>query len=185
MAKEKQASKLELIEEPDMPPEVDASIKRLLCDCFPPDVEAFSKSRYWHGSAPAYSVVYRQGDEVVGQVGIVLRTVQCGGVSADIAGIQSLAVAPCIQGSMLAWALMRRSMREAKRRGVPFGLLFCVPSLEPLYGAMKWKRIDVATTMRNEEGEIVPIPGKNIAMVLELAGRPFPQGDIFLQGADW
>ena len=103
----------------------------------------------------------------------------------DIAGIQSLAVSPRIRGSMLAWALMRRSMKEARKRGVPFGLLFCVPSLEPLYAAMKWERIDVVTTMRDEEGRAAPIPGKNIAMVLKLAGRPFPEGDIDLQGTDW
>ena len=185
MAAEKKPSKLELIEEPDMPPDIDAAIKKLLCDCFPPDVEQFSRSRHWHGSAPAYSVIYRDGGEVVGQVGIVLRTVQCGGVPVDIAGIQSLAVSPRIQGTMLAWALMKRSMREARNRGVPFGLLFCVPSLERLYSAMKWDRIDVVTTMRDEEGRIVPIPGKNIAMVQKLGDQPFPQGDIDLQGADW
>ncbi len=185
MAEDKQTSGLELIEESDMPQEIDAAIKRLLGKCFPSNAEEFSRSRYWHGSAPAYTLIHRQGDEVVGQVGVVLRTIQCGGVSVDIAGIQSLAVSPQIQGTMLAWALMRRSMKEARKRGVPFGLLFCVPSLERLYAAMKWKRIDVVTTMCDEEGRAVPIPGKNIAMVLELAGRPFPEGDIDLQGADW
>lgn len=185
MAKDKQTSGLELIEESDMPLKIDAAIRRLLCECFIPDTEEFSRSRHWHGSAPAYTLIHRQGDEVVGQVGIVLRTIQCGGVSVDIAGIQSLAVSPRIQGTMLAWALMRRSMKEAKKRGVPFGLLFCVPSLERLYAAMKWERIDVITTMRDEEDRAVPIPGKNVAMVLKLAGRPFPQGDIDLQGADW
>ncbi len=55
MAEDKQTSGLELIEESDMPPETDAAIKRLLCECFPPDIEEFSRSRYWHGSAPAYT----------------------------------------------------------------------------------------------------------------------------------
>lgn len=185
MAEGRQTSGLDLIEESDMPPEIDAAIKRLLCECFGPDAEEFSRSRYWHGSAPAYTLIHRDGDEVVGQVGIVLRSIECGGVSVDIAGIQSLAVSPRIRGGMLAWALMRRSMKEARKRGVLFGLLFCIPSLEPLYAAMKWERIDVITTMRDGEGRVVPIPGKNIAMVLKLAGRPFPEGDIDLQGPDW
>jgi hypothetical protein len=60
-----------------------------------------------------------------------------------------------------------------------------VPELERLYAALKWQRIDVAVTMRDSQGRSVPIPGKNIAMVLELAGRPFPPGDIDLQGTDW
>ena len=185
MGEDKPKTRIELIKESEMSAEIDAAIKRLLVTCFPPDVEEFSQSRHWHGSAPAYTLIHRQGNEVVGQVGVVLRTVRCGSVFADIAGIQSLAVSPRIQGTMLAWALMRRSMKEAKKRGVPFGLLFCVPSLETLYAAMKWERIDVVTTMNDEDGRTVPIPGKNIAMVLELAGRPFPQGDIDLQGADW
>jgi len=180
-----QVTKLELIEEKDMSPENDAAIKRLLCECFPPDVQTFSKSRYWHGSAPIYTIIYRQGNEVVGQVGIVVRTIQCGGVPVEIAGIQSMAISPRDQGTMLAWALMRRAMKEAKKRGILFGLLFCVPSLERLYAAMKWERIDVITTMHDEKGKTVPIPGKNIAMVLKLADRPFPKGDIDLQGADW
>ncbi len=185
MAEHKQTSRLELIEESDMPPEIDAAVRRLLSKCFPPDAEDFLQSRYWHGSVPAYTLIYRHGEEVVGQVGVVLRTIQCGGVSVDIAGIQSLAVSPQTQGAMLAWALMKRSMKEARKRAVPFGLLFCVPSLERFYAAMKCEHIDVNTTMRDEQGRAVPIPGKNVAMVLKLAGRPFPQGDIDLQGADW
>ena len=167
MSNEQTPTKLELIEESDMIPETDAAIKKLLCECFPDDIEAFSESRYWHGSAPAYSLVYRQENEAVGHVGIVLRTIASGGTQVDIAGIQSLAVSPRIQGTMVAWALMRRGMKEAKKRGVPFGLLFCVPSLEQLYAAMKWKLIDVTVTMTDEQGKSVEIPGKNIAMVLE------------------
>jgi len=181
----RQTSGLELIEEPDMHREVDAAIRRLLCECFPPDVEEFSKSRHWHGSAPAYTLICRQGSELVGHVGVVVRSIRCGSVQADIAGIQSLAVSSRTRGTMLAWALMRGAMREAGKRGVPFGLLFCVPTLERLYAAMKWKRIDVTATMRDEKGRAVPIPGNNIAMILKLAHRPFPAGDIDLQGADW
>jgi len=175
---------LELIEEADMTPETDAAIKRLLCACFPPDVDAFSKSRHWHGSAPAYTVLQRDANDVVGQVGVVLRTVRVGDRQVDIAGIQSLAVDPDLQGSMLAWALMRRCMREAKSRGVPFGILFCVPELETLYAAMRWQTVEVNVTMAFE-GRHQPIPGKNICMVLDLGGGEWPQGDIDLQGPDW
>lgn len=175
---------LELIEETDMTPATDAAIKRLLCDCFPPDVEEFSKSRHWHGTAPAYTIVQREGGEVIGQVGVVLRTVKAGEQPVDIAGIQSLAVSPRLQGSMLAWALMRRCMREAKHRGVPFGLLFCVPELEELYAAMRWKTVDADVIMQHQ-GKTQPIPGKNICMVLDLGGGDWPDGRIDLQGPDW
>jgi len=175
---------LELIEEPDMTPATDAAIKRLLCDCFPPDTKIFSQSRQWHGTAPAYTIVQHEGNAVVGQVGVVLRTLRVGGRPVDIAGIQSLAVSPALQGSMLAWALMRRCMREAKRRGVPFGLLFCVPDLEKLYAAMRWQTVNVGVVMQYE-GQTQPIPGKNICMVLDLGGGAWPEGDIDLNGPDW
>jgi hypothetical protein len=45
--------------------------------------------------------------------------------------------------------------------------------------------IHVDTRMDYLDGKNVPIPGKNIAMAKELAGTPFPSGDIHLRGADW
>ena len=186
MSDRQNSAALELIEATDMAPDIDHAIKKLLCECFTDDAAHFSRTRYWHGTAPSYSLIYSQDNQVLGHVGVVLRTVDAGGVQTDIAGIQNLAVSPQIRGSMVSWALMRRSMKEAKKnRSVPFGLLFCVPALEELYAAMKWKRIDAVVTMRDEEGNTVGIPGKNIAMVLELADRPFPEGNIDLQGMDW
>ena len=110
MDNNRQASGLELIEDPDITPEIDDAVKRLLCECFPDDAEEFSSSRYWHKTAPAYMVIYRQGNEVVGHAAVVMRTIRCGDVDVDIAGVQGVAVSPRSQGTMLAWALMRRSI---------------------------------------------------------------------------
>ena len=52
--------RLDLIEEDAVSPALDLSIKALLCECFPEDAGVFHKSRHWHGSAPAYSLVYRE-----------------------------------------------------------------------------------------------------------------------------
>lgn len=175
---------LKIINEPDMPSGTDAAIKRLLCECFPPDVAAFSASRHWHGTAPAYSVVHWQGERIMGHVGIVVREVRCGGIPAVVAGVQNFAVAHELRGRGLSQQLMVEAMAEAARRHVPYGLLFCVPRLERFYALLDWRRTDVSVTMV-EKGERVPIPGKNIAMFKELAGTPFPEGDIDLQGMDW
>ena len=165
--------------------ELDAAVRRLLCECFPSDVAAFSVRRAWNDVHPAFSVFGRHGDAVVGQVGIVERRIACGGVPACVAGVQSLAVAPGCRRSGLSQRLMFAAMQEARRRGVCFGLLFCVPELERFYARMDWRRIERAVTMRDAAGRPVPLTAKNIAMELALAGEPLPPGPIDLEGRDW
>jgi len=210
------------IDEPDMTPEMDASIRRLLCVCFPKDAEAFSQRRAWHDCVPAYSLVAWSGvyhrpmdgvsattppdctpdtaaasapfasaplatelSGVVGHVAIVIREIRCGGASVTVAGVQSLAVAPDFRGTGLSRRLMTEAMDEAKRRGIAFGLLFCVPGLESFYASLGWIRTDEAVTMRDKEGRPVPIPASNIAMFKPLGSTPFPTGPIDLRGRDW
>lgn len=184
-ARQQRGFALRLVEESRMDPATDAAIRRLLCECFPPDVPVFSKTRHWHGTAPAYSFVFEEGGVLSGHVGVVLRTVSAGGVRTGVAGIQNLAVAAPMRGSGLSRALMREAMAEAARRGVEFGLLFCVPGLERFYNSLGWVRRDVAAAMDDGLGKTVPIPSKNICMSLDLAARPFPAGDIDLEGRDW
>jgi predicted N-acetyltransferase YhbS len=176
---------LEIVLEEAVSPELDVAIRALLCECFPPDVPLFRQCRWWHGCMPEYSLVCRQDQYVLGHVGIVRRTITCGGKPVDVAGIQSLAVSSALRGSGLSRQLMGRSMVEAKRRGILFGLLFCLPTLERLYASLGWERRNTTVTMLDEAGLDVPLPGKNIMMVLNLTSEAFPQGDIHLQGRDW
>jgi predicted N-acetyltransferase YhbS len=177
--------KLEIVSEDAVSPELDAAIKDLLCECFPVDTEEFRKSRHWHGSAPAYSLVYRQGSSVPGHVGIVRRTITCAGRPVEVAGIESLAVSPTLRGSGLSRQLMIESMAEAKRKGIKFGFLFCSPKLERFYASLGWRRTNAAVTMLDQAGRDVPLPEKSIAMSLDLADETFPDGEIDLQGRDW
>jgi predicted N-acetyltransferase YhbS len=176
---------LEVIPEAEMPEATDQAIRRLLCECFPADAEAFSRSRAWHESAPTFSVVLREGGAVRGHVGIVLRAVRCGQTPVTVAGVQSLCVAPALRGSGLSRELMARAFDEATERGVRFGLLFCVPELDRFYSSMGWSRTDEPATMLDEHGRSAPIPAKNIPMYLELSDDPFPRGPIDLEGRDW
>jgi predicted N-acetyltransferase YhbS len=176
---------LELVEESALPPALDRGIRELLCECFPPDVEVFSQTRHWHGTAPEYALVYRADNLLSGHVAVVRRTIRVGNRAVPIAGIQNLAVRPSFRGTGLAQALMTEAMDEARRRGVRFGLLFCVPGLERFYRNLGWVRIDAPVTMLDENGATVPIPGKNIGMTLDLSGEPFPAGLIHLEGRDW
>lgn len=179
------ALSLQVVDEGDIGPEVDAAVRRLLCECFPSEADAFSVCRAWHDVRPAFAVFSRRGDKVVGQAAIIERRITCGGEPVRVAGIQALAVAPDWRRRGLAQRLMTAAMQEARRRGMGFGLLFCVPELEGFYARMGWRRIDRPVAMRDAAGRPVPLTAKNISMELALAGAPLPPGPIDLEGRDW
>jgi predicted N-acetyltransferase YhbS len=176
---------LEIISEVDVSPELDREIRQLLCECFPPDVELFSRERHWHHSVPAYSVLCHDVDRLVGHVAIVDRQITCDGQPVRVAGVQSLAVASLWRRTRLSQRLMIATMDEARRRGHDFGLLFCVPELERFYSALDWQKSSPPVRMLDEQGRAARLPAKNIVMHFPLADRPFPSGPIDLRGPDW
>ena len=168
-----------------MTPATDRAIRRLLCVCFPADAEAYTQRRAWHGSTPAYTLVSRRADLIAGHLAIVIRTVRCADQPATVAGVQSLCVAAPYRGTGLAGRLMSGALDEARRRKVPFGMLFCDLRLEPLYRTLGWSQAVRPVIMLDEHGESVPIPGKNTCMLIELGQQCFPPGPLDLEGPDW
>lgn len=176
---------VEIAEESDLSPELDQAIRDLLCHCFPPDIPVFSQTRRWHGTAPEFSFYRREAGVITGHVGIVRRAIRVGSNPLTIAGVQNLAVVPDRRKSGLGALLMIRALAEARRRGITFGLLFCVPGLTHFYASLGWERQDRAFYMDNENGVREFIPEKNIGMTLSLGPDPFPPGEVDLQGRDW
>ncbi len=176
---------LEVIEEADMPPATDHAIRELLCECFPADAEAYARRRAWHDSVPAFTVISRQANRMLGHLAVVIRTVACGHQPVTVAGIQSFCVVPPHRGTGLSVSLMARALDEALRRKVRFGLLFCVPELEHVYRPLGWSKTIRPVVMLDEGGQSVPLPAKNICMLTELGDEGFPPGPLDLQGRDW
>lgn len=177
---------LRIVPEEQMTPELDAAIRKGLCVCFPDCVDNFSLTRKWHGSGPAWTAVVEEGGVVIAHAGAVDRTVRVGARQVTVGGVQNVYVLPQQRASGLSNMVMKAIMDEGLRRGKDFGLLFCVPRLEKLYGRMGWITIPVDTPVtRTDEGRDCPIPGKNIAMYFPLVQKVFPQGEIHLQGNDW
>jgi GNAT superfamily N-acetyltransferase len=176
---------LKIIEESQVTPATDAVIRELLCICFPLDIDVFTQTRYWHGSAPAYSLIQEQDDRVLGHVGVVVRLIRCGNTPTPVAGIQNVAVRPELRGSGVGRQLLVEAMDEARRRNIPWGLLFCLPELKTFYGRLGWHVHHGPVTMRDEHGCDLEISGKNICMSKCVGSSPFPRGNIHLQGADW
>jgi predicted N-acetyltransferase YhbS len=176
---------LRRIDEAGMTLEMDAAIRHLLCACFPNDAAVFARVRAWHDCMPTYSQVASDAASVVGHVGVVIREITCGGERVTVAGVQSLAVAPEFRGAGLSRRLMSEAMDEAKRRGIEFGLLFCVPGLGRFYASLGWQRTHQPSIMLDEHGRRTPIRAYNIAMFKPLGSTPFPGGPIDIRGRDW
>jgi predicted N-acetyltransferase YhbS len=176
---------IQLLDEASVTPEMDAAIRDCLCECFLEDVPIFSRQRAWHGSQPSYCLVGLEGNAVVGHVGVVVRTIRVVEEPVEIAGIQNMAIRLSQRGTGLGLALITAAMDEAAIRGIRFGLLFCVPTLEKYYARFGWVLHPADVRMDFEGQRNIPIPGINICMVKTLSDQPFPDGDIHLQGADW
>lgn len=180
------ARTLEIIEEAGISPETDLALRQLLMQCFDAESNAFfSQSRHWHGSQPLYSVVGCVAGTRSAHVGVVVRRIRCGTTQVIVAGIQNVCVLPSCRGMKLGPWVMEAAMREAARRQVRFGLLFCVPRLERYYADMGWVTTPAPATMNLNGGPDEPIPGKNIGMYWSADGTPLPAGPIHLQGPDW
>ncbi len=178
--------KTTVIDETEMSPELDQSIRDGLCVCFSPDVEVFSKTRTWHGSAPAWSVVMEMDGKVVAHVGIVDRKIRVGDRFLRVAGIQNVFVLPEERGKGLCDAVMDTAMVEAAKRRFDAGLLFCVPELEKVYARVGWKLMPKEDVVRiDDNGAEQKLPAKNIAMFFPLKVKKFPPGTIHLRGNDW
>ena len=80
-------AEIKILKEDQIDEGLDKSIKNGLRACFPPDKEIFSKSRFWHGTAPAWSVLIEEDSEVLAHVGIVERKIRVGNEQVSVAGV--------------------------------------------------------------------------------------------------
>lgn len=176
-----------VIDEKDISDDLDIAIRHGLVECFPPDVEYFSKQSWWY-SRPEWRVLATNNKgEIIGHIAVVIRDVLVGRDSepVKVAGIQSVFVRPKLQGTGLSDKIMKKTMQVAYEQDIDAGFLFCVPKLEKIYCRMGWQKIDADVLMQDEQGNTVPIPGKNIVMIYPLKRKNFPPGDVDLAGLDW
>jgi GNAT superfamily N-acetyltransferase len=176
---------LSIVAEAAMTPSVDGRIRAGLCACFPADAAVFRTTRAWHGSIPEFSVLLQEADRLIAHAGIVKRAIDVGGRPLLAAGVQNVFVLPECRGKNLSDLVLETAMAEARRRGCDCGLLFCAPPLEAVYSRCRWRALGNRQVVRVEEGRLLPLPGKNIAMFYPLHVAAFPDGPIDLRGNDW
>ena len=174
-----------LVEEKDMPDQMDRDIRTLLCECYPEDTDVYSQARPWHGSSPVFSLICVKERGLAGYVGMVFREVTCDSELLIVAGIQNLAVLPAFRGGCVGKELVLRAQDEAERRGLLHGMLFCTPDLESYYVSMGWNGPAYRVTMNDLTGCLTPLPAGLIPMVKLFGAGIFPPGDIYLNGPEW
>jgi GNAT superfamily N-acetyltransferase len=165
---------------------LDAEIRRGLCVCFPPDVEVFSKTRKWHGSGPAWSVIIEKGPTVIAHLGAVERTVEADGELVRVAGLQNVYVLPEYRKKGLSDEVLKASMVEAGRQGYDCGLLFCIPKIVDVYARCGWQTMPEVDVVRvDDDGVEKPLPGVNVGMYYPLKRKALAPKRIHLRGNDW
>ncbi len=183
---ENEMAAVQLVNEHDLAPELDASIRQLLVTCVPKDAQFFSHSRAWHGSPPSFSAVVIEAEELIAHLGVVQRRITIGGAPARVAGVQNVAVLPDRRGQGLTRKMLAAAMDEALERGLDYGLLFCEPKTVPVYARCGWLELPDQPVVRvDSDGLEKPLLPGNLSMWLPLAKQAFPAGTVHLGGNDW
>ena len=176
---------LRIIKEAEIDVKLDAAIKKCLCICFPKDKIEFSQSRYWHGSAPAYSVLIEEGNNIIAHTGVVDRTIKIEDQQYRVAGIQSLFVVPEHRGKGLSDRILKAVIQEAQHEGYDYGLLFTTKEITNVFERNGWLQITKQKFVRIEDDMEIFLPKETIKMYYPLKYKTFPKRIVNLQGNDW
>lgn len=121
---------------------------------------------------------------IVSHVGIMDRTIAVGGVPVHVAGIRSVMTLPSVRGRGYASCAMTRAAEfiDAEMPKAEHGLLLCLDVRVPLYARLGWSIVPSRTVFEQPEG---PTASQVNTMVKPFRGRPWPAGEVDLQGLPW
>jgi GNAT superfamily N-acetyltransferase len=126
-------------------------------------------------------MLYAHG-ELACHVGILKHSVSVEGTTLAVSGVGGVVTLPEFQKQGFARRLMERADEFFKTEWkVDAGLLFCLPKMEPYYGAMGWQRVEAPVTIEQPTGNVISPVG---VMVLPLT-REWPAGNIDLRSLPW
>lgn len=135
------------------------------------------------GETPWRVLVWQNG-HLVSHVGIMERTILVAGAPVHVAGIRSVMTRPALRGKGYASMGMTRAAQyiadEMPR--AEHGLLLCLDIRVPLYERLGWLIVREPTYYDQPEGRT---RGPVNTMVRPFRGRPWPPGEIDLQGLPW
>ncbi|MDO5554571.1 MAG: GNAT family N-acetyltransferase [Planctomycetia bacterium] len=157
---------------------LDRQLREYLSTIFPEWSSIFAQRRAWHEAAPVFSILARRGDEILGHVGVVERTISsCWNWRYLVASFQGVSVAPAVRKTGLSHKILQKSLDASIARGYPFAILFCREPLVHFYQDLGWSLPDDSMIMWRDRA--LPIAMRsNCPMYRVLADIPLPEGPI-------
>ena len=136
----------------------------------------------WANSTTWFALGWLDG-RLVSLLGVLNRTISIGGQSLSIAGIGGVATHPEFQRRGFAAVVLQAAAEEMRRLGgYDFAMLYCNPKLIPYYAKSGYcqalNRIYIL-----QHGQRVLF--EDHQMVLPLSGKPWPDGDVDVNGPPW
>jgi predicted N-acetyltransferase YhbS len=130
-----------------------------------------------------YHFITEEDGRPLSHVGVIKTAVGAGGRQLTVGGIGGVATRPEAQGRHLVHAAMRQAAEFiCHELGADFGMLFCLPRLEPFYARQGWRALE-------DEVEIDQPDGKKVwpyrVMVLPCGEREWPAGRVEVGGLPW
>jgi predicted N-acetyltransferase YhbS len=108
----------------------------------------------------------RHGDRLVAHAGLLRLPVAIGDAETEVVGVGGVAVAPDLQGQGLARLVVTAALDHARTMGPQHALLFCRPSLVPLYQHLGWHPLDKEVVVEQPENRLVTMPLRTMVMPL-------------------
>lgn len=168
----------EIVPEAEISPALDKRLVTYLSAIFPEWADVFKKRRAWHDAVPVWTTLAREGEKIVGHIGVVERTIStCWNWRYNVASFQGVSVLPEYRNAGIGRTLLNLSLDESIERGYPFAILFCKEPMVPYYTANGWRLPDDSMIMWRDRQ--LPIPMRsNCPMYRELGDIAFPEGPI-------
>jgi len=139
----------------------------------------WAMSSTWH-------VLGRLEGKLVSQIGILDRTIRAGGQSLTIAGVGGVATHPEYQRRGFARLLMEAAVDQMRQRGpsnsYDFAMLFCDTTMIPYYTKRGYGLVPNPVYILQSGKRVLFDDNK---MVLPLSGKPWPDGEIDVNGPPW
>ena len=143
----------------------------------------FSHTQFVWSDRP-WRVLARAGDEVVGHIGVLTRTICVDQQEVFVAGVGGVMTREAWRNRGVATAMLDASARLMDERlGAEFGLLLCRPEVQRVYANSGWRTVEGPTFFDQPSGR-ARYP--RLTMILPVASaHEWPDGEIDLCGLPW
>jgi GNAT superfamily N-acetyltransferase len=136
----------------------------------------------WDSEADWHFLAYQDG-ALVGQLSLLIRTVECGGREVRVSGLGGLITLPHVRGQGVARRLMDASLDfSVKETDAEFILFFCPDTLVPFYQRLGYQEVLAPVVITQPSG---PLSCPLHTFYRSLRGAPWEEGTVVIRGLPW